>query len=92
VLFGRFRILLGEGFHALFGDAEMGCGARIGKFLAGPSRTFPVSCLARLEFLLVEESHGLFVDFHLGLHARVNHLDATTLRGRGLGKLFFSLS
>jgi hypothetical protein len=59
-------------------------GARaIGKFLAGPLEDLFQLLFGTLEFLLVEESHGLFVDFHLGLHARVNHLDATTLRGRG---------
>ncbi len=79
MLFGRFGILLGEGLHALFSDAEMGARA-VSEFLAGALKDLFEFLFGTLKFLLVKESHGLFIDFHLGLHARVNHLDATTLR------------
>src|SRR5208283_5946080 len=57
VLFGRFGILLGEGLHALFGDAKM-CASAIGEFLAGSLEHLFEFLFGTLEFLLVEESHG----------------------------------
>lgn len=82
MVFGRFGILIGDGLHALLGNAEMGAGA-IGQFPAGAGNDLLQLLFGALEFLLVEEGHGLFVELHLSLDLGVDQLDATTLGNLG---------
>ena len=71
-------ILIGGGFHTLFGNAKMGAGT-VGKFFAGTGNDALQLLFGTLKFLLMEEAHGFFVKFHLGLDQGVHHFDATPL-------------
>jgi hypothetical protein len=80
VLVRGLGIELVTGLHALFGDFDVHAGA-IGKFFAGAFENLFELLFGLGEFLLMKEGERFIVELELRLDARVDHLDATALRG-----------